>query len=194
MEFNINGNDSDLNYRYKMPVFKLTVGGKGNGIYTIFNNMDQIAKSINHPPEILFKWIASISGCNYISTRDTITGTHKPDELKEMMINYVKHLVMCPKCSIPETIPKVYGTKKNSYLKLSCSACKNETEISIQNKNIEKAYDIIIKYLNNGGFWIISKGTMVHTTHDTSTQQTDQTNQNNKQTDLFDEIEYNPFT
>jgi translation initiation factor 2 beta subunit (eIF-2beta)/eIF-5 len=162
MEINMNGNQNDVNYRYKMPKPSVTIGGQGNGIYTVFNNMDQISNSINHPVEVLMKYIASITGTSYNPTKKSLTGTHKSDELIEQLLNYIKFLVMCPKCGIPETIPKIKGTKKNINILLCCSACNNESTINTPNKNINKGIDIIIKYLNNGGEWKINKGTMVN--------------------------------
>jgi transcription elongation factor Elf1 len=46
-------------------------------------------------------------------------------------------MVLCPRCNIPETIPSVYGTKKNAGIMLHCSACKNETKITTVNKYIK---------------------------------------------------------
>lgn len=161
MEFNMNGNDKDSSYRYTVPEFKVNIAGRGNGIYTIFYNVDDISKKINHPSDIIFKYIASITGSNYIPERNTITGTHKPDELKEQLLTYIKYLVMCPKCNIPETIPQLTSTKKKSSIELFCSACKNVSPINIPNKNIDKGIDIIIKYLKSGKEWKTTKGNMV---------------------------------
>jgi translation initiation factor 2 beta subunit (eIF-2beta)/eIF-5 len=158
---NMNGNDNDTSYRYKMPIFKVTVAGKGNGIYTIFNNIDDISKSLNHPSEVIMKYLASVSGSSYIQARETITGHHTPIELKEFIMEYNKYLVFCYKCNIPETIPSLSGNKKNPKLEFCCSACKNTTEAISNNKRINKGIDIIIKYLKAGGEWKIYKGTCV---------------------------------
>lgn len=158
---NMNGNDNDTNYRYKMPVFKVTVAGKGNGVYTIFNNIDDISKSLNHPVEVIMRYIAGSTGSSYIQERETITGPHEPTKLKEIIMEYNKHLVFCSKCGIPETVPSLSGNKKNPKLEFSCSACKNITEAKSANKRIDKGIDIIIKYLKAGGEWKVHKGTCV---------------------------------
>ncbi len=158
---NMNGNDNDTNYRYKMPVFKVTIAGKGNGVYTIFNNIDDISKALNHPVEVVMKYLASVSGSSYIQARETITGPHNPAELKEFIMEYNKHLVFCSKCGIPETVPSLSGNKKNPKLEFSCSACKNITEAKSANKRIDKGIDIIVKYLKAGGEWKVHKGTCV---------------------------------
>lgn len=193
----MNGNDKDTSYRYKMPCFNVTIAGKGNGVYTIFNNINDISRTMNHPTEVLFKWLAAVTGSNYIPSRDTITGTHKPDELKELILTYIKYIVMCPKCGIPETVPKVIGTKKNTSLILCCSACKNESSVKSPNKNIDKGIDIITKYLNNGGSWTTTKGTMVQTSSkiEHMEQSDEHSGQLNTKVDVQTEPieEFNPF-
>lgn len=159
MEFNMNGNDTDTANRYTMPGFEVTIAGKGNGIYTIFTNIDAISKKINHPAEVILKYIASATGSNYIQARNTITGSHKSNELKDLILFYIKHLVMCPMCGIPETMPQIDGAKKNTVINLYCTACHNTTQAKPINKHISKAIDIIIKYLKAGGEWKMTKGT-----------------------------------
>lgn len=161
---NMNNKNEDLNYRYKMPVFDVQVAGKGNGLFTMFHNMDDISKALNHPPEVIFKYLAAVSGSSYNPERNVLTGTHNQDILMENILEYIKYLIMCPNCSIPETIPSLVGNKKNPNLVLTCSACNNVSKITIPNKKIEKGIDIIIKYLKTGNTWKTSKGTMVEQT------------------------------
>ena len=157
----MNGNNNDDNYRYKMESIKITIGGKGNGIYTIFNNIDKICESINQPENIIMDYFAVITGSNYNNLRKTITGEHNAEILNQYLLEYIKYLVMCPVCNIPETIPKISGTKKNISLFLCCSACKNETLVKITNKRIDKGINIIIKYIKVNNVWDVNKGTMV---------------------------------
>ncbi len=168
MEINMNGNDNDTHYRYKMPAFEVQVAGKGNGIYTIFNNIDDISKAMNHPVEVILKYIAVVTGSNYIQAKNTITGSHTSAELKQHILQYIKHLVMCPACGIPETVPEIEGNKKNVTFKLCCSACKNTSEVICQNKHITKGIDIIVKYIKAGNEWKTTKGTMVQSNKQTS--------------------------
>jgi translation initiation factor 5 len=175
MEINMNGNLNDTNYRYTMPQFSIIIAGKGNGVYTIINNMSEISKAINHPEEVIFKYIATVTGSNYIKERNTITGSHDVTKLTSLILEYIKYLVICPKCNIPETIPTVSGNKKNTVILLNCSACKSESQINSSNKYIEKGQDIIIKYLKSDKDWKLNKGSMV------------------LNTELSDEDELNPF-
>jgi len=157
----MNGNTNDTNYRYTMDEIHVTIGGKGNGVYTVFNNIEDVCKSMNHPVEVVMGYIAAITGSNYIGSRNSITGTHNTDDLTTIILEYIKHLVMCSKCNIPETIPKIQGVKKNASIVLCCSACKNETPVKSVNKRINKGVDIIVKYLKAENTWSTSKGTMV---------------------------------
>ena len=160
-KMNMNGNNNDTNYRYKMPTFKVRVAGKGNGIFTLFDNIDAISHAINHPVEVIMKYIANVTGSNYIQERGTITGALTTDALNEIIIEYNKHLVFCAECEIPETVPTLSSNKKNAKLIFCCSACKHTIEAKSVNKRIDKGIDIIIKYLKAGGEWKIHKGTCV---------------------------------
>jgi translation initiation factor 2 beta subunit (eIF-2beta)/eIF-5 len=155
---NINGNSKDSNYRYKRPDFDVKNGGGGNGIYTTFNNMDMIGKSINHPASILFKYFAKVTGSNYIEAKNQLTGTHTKQSLNIILQEYIENFIICPKCNIPETIPKLVGNKKRAELFLACNACNNESPVISTKKNVERGIDIIIKYLQAGNEWKIPKG------------------------------------
>lgn len=158
-KMNMNGSD-DMTYRYKMPCFVVTSGGAGNGRFTTLNNIEQISQAVNHPQQIICKFIACITGSNYIEARNQLSGTHTAEDLNKHIIQYIKYMVLCPKCNIPETIPSVYGTKKNAGIMLNCSACKNETKITTVNKYTDKSVDIIVKYLNGNNLWNITKGSI----------------------------------
>ena len=47
---NVNRENSDAFYRYKMPALIAKVEGKGNGIKTVVVNMPEIAKALQRPP------------------------------------------------------------------------------------------------------------------------------------------------
>ena len=154
---------------------------------------------MNHPTDVVMGHIAAITGSNYIATRNTITGTHKTEEMTPIILEYIKHLVMCPKCNIPETIPKIQGTKKNATIILCCSACRNESPIKSVNKRIDKGVDIILKYLKAGNAWTTSKGTMVRQSDD-PTNLIDLTDESSEKPNMIDgsmsepkEDEINPF-
>lgn len=47
---NVNRENSDAFYRYKMPALMAKVEGKGNGIKTVVVNMPEVAKALQRPP------------------------------------------------------------------------------------------------------------------------------------------------
>jgi len=185
-KINMNGSD-DPSYRYKMPSFDIINGGNGNGRFTVLRNIEQISRAINHPVIVICKFIAGITGSNYIEARQELTGSHTISDLNKHIIQYIKNMVLCPKCNIPETIPSVYGTKKNAGIELTCSARTNKTPLVSNNKYADKGIDIIVKYLNAKNPWTITKGSIVMTEHnDTSIDDIFSTNNNNEVN--FDEI------
>lgn len=153
MDINLNGNSNDTNYRYTMPSVEVNIGGKGNGIYTIISNINEICTAINHPIEVILNYLASVTGSSCIIERNTLTGTHKSEDLNKYILEYVKYLVMCAECNIPETIPKMSGSKKNISINLCCSACNSEVKVKEVNKRIIKGNELIIKYLKAGKVW-----------------------------------------
>lgn len=190
MTFNMNGNNIDTNYRYTLPEPKVQIMGKGNGIETVITNIDQISDKINHPSELLLKYISSISGSSYNKKNNRLAGIFSSDDIKEIILQYIKYVIMCPKCNIPETIPHVKGTKKNISIILCCSACKSDSPVENINKYTDKLISIIITHLKSNPEWKISKGTMV--------DQTEVVNEHlntpviDSQTEIINE-EINPF-
>lgn len=154
--FNMNGSN-DINYRYKCPLPITKIMGQGNGIYTQFINMNKIAKIINHPLPIIMRYIAISTGSNYIEEKGIITGNHSSESIKKLLLLYIKHLIICPSCVIPETVPFI--EKKD--LKLTCFSCKKISHINDFNKNISKAINMIKKYLESGLTFKQTKGTTV---------------------------------
>ena len=182
----MNGNKNDTNYRYTMPVFNITIAGKLTGIHTIINNIDDISRSINHPPEVIMKYIATVTGSNYIRARETITGPHTVEEFNDIIIEYIKYLVFCQKCFIPETVPSLSGNKKNPKLEFCCSGCKTTLFAPVPNKRIEKGIEIIIKYLKTESEWKMQKGTTVKQDNQSTTNNIDNTDNTSQLTNNID--------
>ena len=153
--WNLDGSQ-DESYRYKAPKPIVKVGGRGNGIYTELTNIDEIALCISHPKEIICKYIAGVSGSNYIAGKNTLTGTYNSEDIQSILETYTKGVVLCPVCNIPETIPEL--EKQNLIFK--CYSCKSNSIIKPVGK-IDKALNTIEKYLKAGKKWEIKKGNMV---------------------------------
>lgn len=156
---NIN-NSNDSNYRYQMPKISIKFGGNGNGKYTIINNMDEIASSLNSPAEIIYKFISYSLGSAYNEKEKSILGHH--NNLQDIIFDYINNFVFCNTCNIPELnyyIEKI--SSKNYNLNYKCSACGSICKIKNTNKVNNKCIDTIIKYLIKEDNWIINNGSMV---------------------------------
>lgn len=158
---NINGKN-DSSYRYKMPAVKSTVKGNGNGIFTVINNIDDISKSLNHPPILLLKFLSSSFGSIQNEEKMSITGNYSETQIQDTLQVYINKFVICPACSIPETVPQIKKeSKKNILLELKCSACGKTSTILCNNKNEEKTKDFIISFLNKNEWIIQNKGNII---------------------------------
>ena len=153
---NVNNSD-DLFYRYKMEKVNITNKGFGNGLFTIINNLESIAKSINTPVEILYKYIANDLGSNYNEKKKSMNGNHTHEKIQESISKYINDFVICNKCGIPEVN---YFLEKKS-IEAKCSACGTLNEIKNNNKINQKNVDIILKYLEKNKVWLKTKGNMV---------------------------------
>jgi translation initiation factor 5 len=156
MNININRNNDDPFYRYKMPKLKIRMAGKGNGEYTILDNIDELCKTLNTPINILLGYISKTLGVNYNENKKTLTGHYTEEQLMNIIYDYIDFFVLCHKCSIPEITPTI----ENNKLYYSCSACGNNYEIYSDTKLYSKIIDNLIKYYKVNKF-IPTKGTMV---------------------------------
>ena len=157
---NINGDANDQYYRYKMPMLLSSKAGRGNGCFTLIENLPSVTESFNHPASIVLKYMGSVLGSNTTESKWSITGHYDNDKLIEVLYQYIFSFVICPSCNIPELLPSVEGKKKNKKLIMSCSACGKSHEKKHSNKEEEKGIDLIQKYLDTNE-WVIKKGTMV---------------------------------
>jgi len=154
---NINGNISDTNYRYKMEKISLNNCGSGNGQFTIINNMDNIAESVNTPSEILYKYFAFVLGSAFNDKKKSLTGTYSITIIEEHLYDYINKFVMCPNCNIPELMYKIESKNVCS----SCSACGKNNNIQYNTKINRKVLDLIEKYLEKNKVWVKTKGLLV---------------------------------
>lgn len=153
---NINNSDDD-NYRYKMEEIIIELGGKGNGIFTIVNNLNAISKSLNTPEEILIKYLCYYLNSNYNEKKKTYSGHHQKKSFEAGIFKYINSFVLCPTCGIPE----LFYQFNNSNVNISCSACGKIQIIKPQNKIDIKCFDYINKFLQKGNLWCQIEGNMV---------------------------------
>jgi len=161
---NINGK-SDPSYRYKMNPIKFTINGKGNGIFTIIHNLNDIGKSLNHPENLLLKFLSTYFGSISNDEKSSITGSYTDIQLQNAIQVYINRFVLCPACCIPETVPILRKeSKKNTLLDLKCSACGKTSEVKTNNKIEDKIKDLIIKHIEKYDWQLSNKGNMVTST------------------------------
>jgi translation initiation factor 5 len=153
---NVN-NSNDEFYRYKMNKVSITNKGFGNGLFTIINNVEDICKSINTPPDILYKYISTDLGSNFNEKKKSINGTHTQEKIQESIYSYINDFVICKMCGIPE----INYTINNNFIESRCSACGLLNEIKNNNKINQKIIDIIFKYLQKNKIWVQNKVNMV---------------------------------
>ena len=154
---NVNGSNDDF-YRYKMDMVNVSNKGNGNGQFTIINNLDKICKTINTPPEILYKYIANDLGSSYNEKKNSLTGTHTQETIQQSIFKYINNFVICTKCGIPEIN---YSLKNKNTIESKCSACGSYNVIKNNNKINLKVNDLILKYLEKNKNWTVTKGNMV---------------------------------
>lgn len=165
MSLNINGDNFDTSYRYKMSKLEINTTGNGKNSHTILNNIDEISESLGHPSVIILKFIGFKLGTNIDESKKTLKGHHEISVLQNEIFNYINNFVMCQNCHIPELIPEINKiSKKKKEIKLKCSACGNFS-VSRSDKYNDKITDYMIKYIEKNG-WHIKKGTIVNDSND----------------------------
>jgi translation initiation factor 5 len=192
---NINGKQ-DVNYRYKMPAIKSSIAGKGNGIFTTFQNLNDVGKYLNHPGILLLKFMSTFNGSMANEDKMTMTGGYSNEEHQNALQVYINRFVICPKCGVPETIPQLKKeNKKTNILELKCSSCGTLSSVIYNNKMEMKAGELIIKYLEKNEWSVQSKGTMVKQSNNESILLCVESEIIKEKTeDQYNEEEYNPFT
>ena len=50
---NVNGDQTDSAYRYKMPIIQIKNEGRGNGVRTVIPNVDPVCQAISRKPQRL---------------------------------------------------------------------------------------------------------------------------------------------
>jgi translation initiation factor 2 beta subunit (eIF-2beta)/eIF-5 len=161
MSLNINTNNSDPFYRYKMDKLKISQTGRGGNCHTILENLNIICTQINIAPDVLLQYIGSVLGCNTNkSPQYTLKGHYNNDKIQEIIYSFINFATLCNKCTIPELSPTVIKNGKTPKLIMKCSACGESYELIGNNKYNIKLVDSMIKYYTINEF-IANKGNMI---------------------------------
>ncbi|KAH7815258.1 Translation initiation factor 5 [Monocercomonoides exilis] len=120
---NIGGDPNDMSYRYKMPRIQTKIEGKGNGIKTVFPNIEPVCTALKRPPIYVIKYFGSELGA--LSKYDpktklgVVNGAHTFEAIHTILLKFIQQFVLCTHCGNPETDEEVVGDK----LVLTCRAC-----------------------------------------------------------------------
>ena len=135
---NVNGDHNDFNYRYKMPIFKFKIEGKGNGVKTLIVNLKDIGESIYRNPSYILKWFSKKLGTftqiNEKENRFILNGIHNDREkMTQLLYEFINKFVMCKNCNNPET---EFDYKKEQII--NCNACGYNIKMKIKKKIVKK--------------------------------------------------------
>jgi len=119
-------------YRYKMPVLKAKVEGRGNGIKTVVENCPEIAKALDRNPEYVNKFFGFELGALVSSQNDKyiVNGRHDAEDLAKVLDLFIDKFVLCGGCRNPETNINIKGEK----IFLVCRACGKTTQCDPANR------------------------------------------------------------
>lgn len=130
---NVNRENSDAFYRYKMPALIAKVEGKGNGIKTVVVNMPEIGKALQRPPSYPCKFFGFELGAQTQldkTGRHIVNGAHEGAKLQELLDAFIRKFVLCPECDNPETVLKC----GKSAIKMQCQACGCSHQLDMKHK------------------------------------------------------------
>jgi len=131
---NIPRDVEDSFYRYKMPVLKAKVEGKGNGIKTVIENMAEIAKALDRPPEYPTKFfgfeLGLLTKCEPENNKFVVNGKHDQEALSQCLDKFIEKYVVCKQCRNPET----ELTVKGEIITSKCRACGKTSNTDMSHK------------------------------------------------------------
>ncbi|TBU20015.1 subunit beta of translation initiation factor 2 [Hamiltosporidium tvaerminnensis] len=140
----IDRNNKDPFYRYKMPGVMVKIEGKGNGIKTVIVNLEEIAHSLRRKAVHILKFISyelgSISFFDSKNGRYIVNGSHDTNKVQAKIYDFIEIYVMCEVCRNPETFFVYEKT-----LKKECLACGNSCKVD----GHTKVDNIVAKDLEN---------------------------------------------
>ena len=125
-KININGDQNDIFYRYKMP----EVIVRQQGAFYAFLNVDDIMAEkggINRPLSDMQKFLNKNLHTSFTyKNKSLITSAPITKEsVQNVIFDYIKKFILCTKCSSPETI--INKVKNKSFN--VCKACGNSDEL-----------------------------------------------------------------
>jgi len=132
MQVNVPRFVEDEFYRYKMPVLRAKVEGRGNGIKTVIENCADISKALDRNPEYVCKFFGFELGALTSTQNDkyVVNGKHDAEDLAKVLDIFIEKFVLCGGCRNPETNVTIKGDK----IFLNCRACGKITQCDPTNR------------------------------------------------------------
>lgn len=122
MSINMNGDESDPFYRYKMTQVHINV----QKTKTNFTNFDAIIKEIGRDQKQLTSFLNKYFATSWIYKDNCLSTTKiiSKSDLQTSILEFIKQFVLCPNCKNPETVIGLNKKKKT----FSCKACSFYSE------------------------------------------------------------------
>ena len=126
---NVQRDNPDPFYRYKMERIQTKIEGKGNGIKTVVVNLSSVAQSLARPGAYLIKYfgfeLGAQTNIDPADDRWIINGAHEASKLQELLDGFIKNFVLCKPCKNPETVVNI----SDGQITLDCKACGRITKV-----------------------------------------------------------------
>merc|ERR1712080_794361 len=132
---NIDQENEDNYYRYKMPPIQIKVEGKAGNPFTIIENLSDISNSLKRSTTIILKFFSSELGTKAITEKQAsekntkdfnrfkLVGRFNREDLQDKLYSFINNYVLCERCRNPET----FFNKQKKVLNRVCFACGHKT-------------------------------------------------------------------
>ncbi|KAK7207421.1 domain found in IF2B/IF5-domain-containing protein [Myxozyma melibiosi] len=135
MSVNIQRDNHDPFYRYKMPLIVSKIEGRGNGIKTVIVNNADVARALARPPMYVTKFfgleLGAQTSINETTDRYMVNGAHDAPKLQDLLDVFINKFVLCTSCRNPETDLVI---TKDQMIYKDCKACGKRSPIDIRHK------------------------------------------------------------
>jgi translation initiation factor 2 beta subunit (eIF-2beta)/eIF-5 len=138
----IRGQDDAFD-RYKMRQLFVQIVGKGKMIRTVLLNVDEVADNLKTEPSYIGAYFAYDLGAQpkYDKTkpereRASISGEQDSAALSRLLNKFIREVILCPGCGLPETTLSLDKGKEEVGVK--CSGCSYSGALKVDNSKFLK--------------------------------------------------------
>lgn len=136
---NIPRSKVDSGYRYKMPLLKIKILGKGINIRTQLENLKDVSKALFIDQEYILKFMGYDFGTQTNLIRDkktkevlvtSLNGTLSHEDVLKSLDKFIDKFILCEKDKIPEMVLHI----ENKQVIGKCKACGHRTILDNSHK------------------------------------------------------------